>query len=138
MAPSPLRILPRIHPGNAHFWQGGAAGELRFLRCAACRTWLHPPAPRCPQCLGRELAPEAVSGRGRVVSFTINHKAWVPGEDQPYAIVLVELAEQPGLRLMSNLVGCPPEAARIGLEVRVRFEDCGEAFVPLFEPVDDP
>ena len=133
---APLRILPRITPANAHFWRGGAEGELRFLRCRACRTWIHPPSPRCPTCLAKDLAVEAASGRGTVVSVTINHKAWVPGEDAPYAIALVELPEQAGLRLMTNVVGCPPEQVAIGMAVRVRFEPHGEIFVPLFEPAE--
>ncbi len=133
---APFRILPRITPANAHFWQGGAEGELRFLRCRACRTWIHPPSPRCPQCLAKDLAVEAVSGRGTVVSCTVNHKAWVPGEDEPYAIALVELPEQAGLRLMTNVVGCAPDRVRIGMAVRVRFEPHGEIHVPLFEPCD--
>ena len=105
MTAPPLRILPALRPGNAHFWQGGAEGELRFLRCASCRTWIHPPSPRCPECLGEELAPEAVSGRGTVVSFTVNHKAWVPGEHEPYAIVLVELEEGIRHQLLLDVQG---------------------------------
>ena len=38
MAEKPFRVLPKLTAGNAHFWQGGAEGELRFLRCDACKT----------------------------------------------------------------------------------------------------
>ena len=136
MSEPPFRVLPRLGPGNEHFWRGGAEGELRFLRCRTCRTWIHPPSPRCHDCLARKLEVEAVSGRGTVVSFTLNHKEWVPGADHPYAIALVELPEQTGLRLMTNVVGCAPEEVRIGMAVRVRFEARGEVYVPLFEPAE--
>lgn len=130
----PFRVLPRVTDLNRHFWTGGADGELRFLRCRACRTWVHPPSPRCPACLGSELAVEAASGRATVVSVTLNHQPWVPAPDHPYAIALVELPEQAGLRLMTNVVGCAPEAVRIGMPVQVTFEQHDEVWIPLFEP----
>jgi len=129
-----FRVLPRVDAANAHFWTGGAEGELRFLRCRACRHWIHPPAPICPACLSRDVAPEAASGRARVVTFTINHQPWIPGFPPPYAIAIVELPEQPGLRLTTNLVGVALEAIRIGMPVRVVFEERDGVWLPLFEP----
>ena len=131
----PFRVLPELTPANESFWKGGATGELRMLHCAACDSYVHPPGPRCPRCLGKELAPKALSGRGVVLSVTVNHQQWAPGP-HPYAIAIVELEEQPGLRLMTNVVSCAPEAVRIGMSVRVTFEAHGEVFVPLFEPAE--
>jgi uncharacterized OB-fold protein len=135
MSDKPFRVLPRVTDLNRHFWTGGAEGELRFLRCRPCGTWVHPPAPVCPACLSGDLAPSAVSGRASVVTVTLNHQPWVPAPDHPYAIAIVELEEQPGLRLMTNVVNCPPEAVRIGMPVRVVFEAHGDVYLPLFEPV---
>ena len=134
MGEKPFRVLPRVTALNRHFWTGGSEGELRFLRCRACETWIHPPSPRCPACLGKDVEPLAVSGRGSVLSFTLNHQPWVPAPDHPYVIAIVELEEQTGLRLTTNLVHCEPDAVRIGMPVRVVFEDHGEVHVPLFEP----
>jgi uncharacterized OB-fold protein len=134
-AEKPFRVLPRITALNRHFWTGGAEGELRFLRCQACRTWIHPPAPRCPACLANEVEPEAVSGRGEVLTYTFNHQPWVPAPDHPYPIAIVELPEQQGLRLTTNLVNCEPGDVRVGLRVQVVFEQHEDVFVPLFEPV---
>ena len=67
-----------------------------MLRCRACRHWIHPPAPICPACLARDVAPEAVSGRARVATFTVNHQPWIPGFDPPYLVAIVELDEQRG------------------------------------------
>jgi uncharacterized OB-fold protein len=130
----PLRVLPRVTPQNEHFWKGGADGVLRILRCRACRTWIHPPQPICPGCLGKELAPEAVSGRAAVATFTVNHQAWVPGQVEPYVIAIVELEEDPRLRLTTNVVGCAPESVWIGMPVRVVFERREDVWIPLFEP----
>jgi len=134
MAGRPFRVLPRVTPLNRHFWTGGAEGKLCFLRCRPCGTYVHPPAPVCPTCLSRDVAPEAVSGRATVLTYTLNHQPWVPAPDHPYAIAIVEIEEQPGLRLMTNIVKCPPEAVRIGMPVRVVFEQHQDVYVPLFEP----
>ena len=134
MAEKPFRVLPRVTDGNRHFWTGGAEGKLRFLRCRSCRTYVHPPAPVCPTCLSRDVAPEAVSGRATLLTFTLNHQPWVPAPDHPYAIAIVEIEEQPGLRLMTNIVNCPPESVQIGMPVRVVFEQHEDVYVPLFEP----
>lgn len=134
MADKPFRLLPRITPETEFFWTGGAAGELRFLRCQDCRTIIHPPAPICPKCLSRNLAPEAVSGKGSLFSFTINHQKWNPTVPVPYVIGLVQIDEQDDVRLTTNIVNCDPEDVRVGMRVRVTFEHEGDVYLPLFEP----
>ena len=127
------RPLPRITEMNAHFWCGGSDGRLHILRCQACEVWIHPYAARCPKCRSAEIAPEPVSGLGSVVGFTVNHQPWFPDVPVPYVVALVELAEQPDLRLMTNLPRIPIEAVQVGLPVKVYFEPHGEIYVPLFE-----
>jgi hypothetical protein len=118
---------------NRFFWTSGQDGRLRFLRCRSCGYYLHPPVSRCPRCGGRQLEPQAVSGRGEVFSYTVNHQPW-DGDTEPYTIVLVALPEQEGLRLTSNLVDCPVDDVHIGMPVRVRFERHDRVWLPLFEP----
>jgi uncharacterized OB-fold protein len=131
----PFRLVPRVDDENEHFWRGGAQGELRFLRCSACQTWVHPPAPLCPDCHSRELAPAAVSGRATLHTYTINQHPWIPGFDPPYAVAIVDLPEQPGLRLTTNIVNCELDAIEIGMPLRVTFEAIDDGvFLPLFEP----
>jgi uncharacterized OB-fold protein len=75
-----------------------------------------------------------LSGRARVHSYTVNHKQWYPGQPVPYVIGLVELVEQSGLRLMTNIVNCPIEQVAIGMPVRVVFETLSDdVALPLFE-----
>lgn len=130
----PFRVLPSIDSENEFFWTAGADGVLRLLCCDDCSFFLHPPVPQCPRCESRNVSPREVSGLGEIHSYTINHQAW-DGDPAPYAIVLVELAEQKGLRLTSNLVGTPVEDVRIGMPVRVQFEQHGDIWMPLFVAV---
>ena len=62
------------------------------------------------------MAPEATSGRGRVVTFTVNHKAWVPGLPVPYVLALVALEEQDDVRLVGNIIGCDSDAVTFDMD----------------------
>mgnify|MGYP003578612195 FL=1 len=76
----------------------------------------------------------AVSGQGVVTSFTVNHKAWVPGLQTPYVLALVSIVEQEDVRLVTNIVGCAPEDVTMGMKVKVRFEQLDDIWVPFFAP----
>ncbi|HET8618014.1 MAG TPA: OB-fold domain-containing protein [Acidimicrobiales bacterium] len=129
-----MRPLPQLTPANEWFWGSGADGRLRVQGCQDCKALVHPPVPVCPECRSRSWAPTVVSGRGTVVAFTVNHHPWLPGFEPPYVIANVALEEDPGVRLTTNVVGCEPAEVRIGQEVAVRFEQCDDVWLPLFEP----
>ena len=136
MSEKPFRVLPELTETTRRFWEGGREGELRFPRCQECGTWVHPPTPICPGCLSKDLAVEAVSGTATVLTFTLNHQHWVPSPDHPYAIAIVELDEQEGLRLTTNVVNCAAEDVRIGMRVQVVFDQYEDVWIPLFQPVE--
>lgn len=131
---SVFRVLPSLDEPSAFFWTSGADGRLRFLRCTACSYLIHPPAPFCPQCRSCDAAPSEVSGRATVHSFTVNSQPW-DGVGDVYVIALVEIDEQPDVRLTTNIVGIDPDEVRIGMPVEVVFEDHAPVFIPLFRPV---
>ena len=135
---TPFRVLPRLDALTRPFWQGGRDGELVFLRCQQCGTYIHPPQPLCPVDYSKDMAPEPVSGRATVASYTVNHQPWMPGPELPYVIGLVEMEEQEGLRLTTNIVECAPEDVYIGMPVEAVFEHHedkhGDVWIPLFRP----
>jgi uncharacterized OB-fold protein len=130
--PPPRFII--VDEADEFFWRSGADGTLRFLGCGACSRIHHPPVPRCPHCGSRDVAPRPVSGRATVATFTVNHQPFMPGFEPPYVIALVEIEEDPTIRLMTNIVGCPIGDVAIGMPVQVTFEANGAWFVPLFAP----
>lgn len=126
--------VPQINDDNRDFWTAGRDRELRIVRCNDCGYYIHPPSPRCPRCLSENVEPSPVSGRGRVYTYTVNRRAWSPGLEVPYVIAIVQLDEQPDLRLMANIVGGSVDDVAIDMPVQVEFREQGEAFVPVFRP----
>src|SRR5690348_12760844 len=88
------RILPPITSENRSYWTGGVQGQLLIQRCAACFRWVHPPAfDACVEC-GGNLLVEPVSGRGSLVTYTINERQFHPQVEAPYVVGVVQLIEQ--------------------------------------------
>jgi uncharacterized OB-fold protein len=117
------------------FWDAAKERRIVIQRCGACGYYNHPPRRFCDACLAQDLRFEPVSGRGVVYSFTVMHQRDVAGfeEDAPFINLVVELAEQPNLLMVSNLPIAERARVRIGLAVEVDFEDRGEdVVVPQF------
>jgi uncharacterized OB-fold protein len=68
----------------------------------------------------------AVSGKARLFSYTVLHRAPDPAfkDELPYVVAIVEFEQ--GGRLMSNLVGCAPEAVHCGMALEPVFETVAE------------
>ncbi|HEX2315973.1 MAG TPA: OB-fold domain-containing protein [Thermomonospora sp.] len=133
---SPLR--PAIGLDTRFFWEGAHKGELRIQRCADCGALRHPPGPMCPHCHSVNRDHTVASGRGVVHSYVVHHHPPVPGRTPPYAVALIELEE--GVRMVGNVLGCPPEDVAIGMPVTVTFERIDDDLVlPQWTPADaDP
>ena len=127
--------LPRIDEESRGWWEALARHELFLQRCRGCGTLRFYPRALCPACLSDATEWLRASGRGTVYSFTVTHQNQAPGfrEELPYVLAIVELAE--GVRLMTNITGCPPEGVRIGMPVEVVFDDMTpEITLPKFRP----
>lgn len=134
-APPPARKLPLLEPETAFFWTAGEHGRLLVQRCTPCGTWQHPPFPRCAKCGSEDVAPQPVSGRGRIASYTINYERWLPGLEVPFVFGVVELEEQAELYVFTNVLA-PVDTVRIGQTVSVEFERHEDVWLPMFRPVE--
>jgi uncharacterized protein len=131
-------IPPAVTQETEAFWSAAKEGRLLVERCSACGAESFPPRGMCRSCRARVMVPVEITGRGRVYSLTVNHQRWLPGLEVPYAIVLVEFADHPGVRVAGRLRGCDPEAAAIGMEVAVGFEPGPGGFaIPSFVAVQE-
>jgi len=113
----------------AHFWEGCAAGELRYQRCSTCAALQPYPRAFCLRCGATVMEWRAATGKGTVYALTRVERA--PSDEfralAPYVIVLVDLDE--GYRMMAHSV---PGLA-IGDRVRVCFFEHGGRHLPRFE-----
>ena len=129
------KFVPRVDEESRGFWEALAATSST---CSAAATAGRCATTRAPSV--RAASPSApngcaASGRGTVYTFTVTHQNQAPGfrEALPYVLAIVELAE--GVRLLTNIVGCAPDAVRIGMPVEVVFEDVTpEITLPKFRP----
>jgi uncharacterized protein len=122
------------------FWQALSTGQLAVCRCQDCLRWLQPPLERCPACWGATKF-EPVTGTGVLYSFIVVYQPAIPGyrDKLPYVVALVELDEQPGLRLPGRLLDVEPADAKIGQRVEASVEPLpgGDFHVAVFRPTAD-
>ena len=105
------------------FWEATKRGELLLQHCRDCGAYRFPPNLLCTECSSTSFGWKCVSGRGKVYSYVIFHRAYHPAfaADLPYAVACIELEEGP--RLLSNIVGIGPERLRCDMPVEVVFEE---------------
>jgi acetyl-CoA acetyltransferase/uncharacterized OB-fold protein len=130
------RPLPLLTDDNEFFWTSGADGKLRLQECADCRALIHPPAPICRYCRSHNLGVRVLSGRATLAGFTVNHRFSLPGLPAPYVVAQVAIAEDPRVRLTTNIIECDPDQLQLGQPVEVVFEHVEDVWLPLFRPVD--
>jgi len=134
---APGRPLPLITQENEFFWTSGADGKLRFGQCKACTALIHPPAPVCRYCRSRDVGVRAVSGKATLAGFTVNQRFSLPGMPAPYVVAQVAIAEDPRVRLTTNIVQADPDDLELGQQVEVVFEHIEDVWLPLFRPIPD-
>jgi uncharacterized OB-fold protein len=118
--------LPIPSSNSAPFWEGCRNHELLMQRCDRCGNFTFPPSGHCTQCLASTLTWTKTSGRGKIYSYVVYHRAYHPGFEQeiPYVVALVELDEGP--RLITNIVGCDVRSVCCDTPVEVIFEDAAD------------
>jgi len=132
-----LAHLPVERDTAAHY-RGYLRRELVMNRCDDCGFWHHPMRPMCPACWSWRVEPAAVSGRGTLYLCTLLHQG-PPADGVDYArgphpVVTVQLEEQAGLRFTGTMVGCAPDAIRIGMPVELTWIERGGCPYPAFRP----
>lgn len=146
MAPKQMAIdrpRPVPDPVSAGFWEAAASGQLAIQRCADCRRFQHPPQPTCRACSSGAVGFERVSGQARLWSWTVTHHNVLPGFAPaiPYVNIVAEIVEQPGLFLLSDLIGREDSVKlRLGAPLRAVFPRTadGDPVLPQFEAAGEP
>jgi len=124
-------LLPGTDEYSEDFWAGFAEGRLLVQTCSSCGSSRYPTRPMCPECRSLDYHWQEASGRGTIWSFVVAHPPVLPayGEFAPYNVVVVELEDFPGIRLVGNLVAgadapinsVDPHSISIGEPVEIVF-----------------
>ena len=105
------------------FWAGAARGELLIPRCDACAAYTWYPREHCGTCRGDEFTWTVMSGRGRLFSWAVVTRAFLPqfASNVPFVSALVALDEDPVVRLVTEIVDCEAGDLRFDMPVRVVY-----------------
>ena len=131
--------LPEPDALTQFFWDGTNEQRLMILRCQKCGHYIHFPRPVCDRCLSEDLAPEQVSGRATLYTYSIPMQPIEPYfiERVPYVYALVELEEEENLKLQTNIIDCPEDQLEIGMPVEVVFREVAPGVtLPYFKPAN--
>ena len=139
---SPTRFEPPVGVEGEAFWEATREGRLLVQWCTSCDRGVFYPRVFCPHCGGGNDALEwrTASGRATVYAAAVEHRPEAAGANfsggQPYCVALVDLEE--GVRMLTNVVGCPPDDVRSGMPVTVTWEPLSDGRrLPLFEPAKE-
>jgi uncharacterized OB-fold protein len=120
-----------VDPEGRAYWEGCRERRLVITRCDDCGRWIHFPRSVCPACWSTAITPTQVSGAGTIYTFVLHH-----GDDEPYPTVVVELAEQAGLKIPATVDECLAEHLRVGLPVELTWIVHDGSPAPAFRPQD--
>jgi uncharacterized OB-fold protein len=122
-------------PDTGGFFQAARRNRLAAKFCRACGAPIHLPRPFCPSCRSRDLEWRDLSPNGRVYSWTVVEHQVHPAFPVPYTILLIELDDMPGVRLVGNIAG--DAVLNIGDPVRATFDPAGnEVIFPQWTVLD--
>jgi uncharacterized OB-fold protein len=100
-------------------WESIRGRTWSLQSCDDCGEYRYPPAPICPNCLCMGYKWKPLSGTGKILSWVVFHKQYLPDYPPPYNVVAVQLAEGP--IVISNLVGTEPEGSWLDRSVQVCY-----------------
>lgn len=126
--------LPRITALTEPFWNAAREGRLILPKCRSCGQHFFRPESACTHCFATDWEWQPASGRGSLYSYSVIHRAPVPGLKVPVILAVVELSEGP--MMYSNLVGLTQNEVKIGMPLEVCFEVASaEITLPKFRPL---
>jgi uncharacterized OB-fold protein/acyl dehydratase len=120
-SPRPERPRPRWNQDQAWHWEGLRQRELRIQRFTGSGRLVHPPVVADPVTHSMDYDWVVATGRGFLYSWTAPEHPKAPAFDYPLVVGLVELEE--GVRMVSNIVGVPPDQLEIGMPLEVCWLD---------------
>ncbi len=114
-APEPFTI--------EQFYKFLSQGKLMAGKCQKCGKIHLPPRPLCDNCYSEQFEWQEVSGKGKLLTYTVIHVA--PQQFQhltPYAVGIVQLEN--GLKIPGMIQGVIQDQLKVGMELNLDFGTC--------------
>jgi uncharacterized OB-fold protein len=113
-------------------------GHFKAYKCVDCGAIIAPPSGSCYECGSNKMTWAEVSGKGKLVAFTVIHVASDQfAEEAPYYIAIVELVE--GTRISARLLGfdpLKPQEVKLGIDLKLDYAKSKSGATYLaFKPV---
>ena len=123
---------PRLYsPYDAPMWDSIAAGQMKLQKCTESGVFRYPPGPACPETLSMESEWVPISGRAKIISWTIFHKTYLPAYPAPNLVVAVQLEEGP--IMVANMDHGELAQMRLDAPVRLFYADHPDGYrIPRF------
>ena len=115
--------LPHIDEEMRPWWEAAQRHELYIQKCRDCGDLRFHPRALCTNCMSSRTEWIKCSGRGKIYTFTVTYQNGSSGfrDSLPYVLAWVELEE--GVKLLTNIVECPPNQVKIDQRVEAIFDD---------------
>lgn len=130
------RMMMGTSPHAEPFWKATEDKKLVLQYSPESERYYHYPrepivvSPKTGAVEWREA-----KGLGEIYAFSVMRKPGNPsmGARVPYVVAIIQLEE--GVRMMTNVVNCPLENIKVGMKVKLAWEELpkGRNF-PVFEP----
>ncbi|MCX6023966.1 MAG: OB-fold domain-containing protein [Chloroflexi bacterium] len=120
------KLVPMPDEVSQPFWDACNERRLTVQNCTACNRMQFPPEKACYACgSDQNLAWREVSGRGKVHGYCVMYDSRLKllQLDQPFNIVIIELEEDPAIKMLSHLPGRAPDDVPVGGKVMVDFQE---------------
>lgn len=117
------KALPHIDEEMRPWWEAAQRHELYIQKCRDCGDLRFHPRALCTSCMSSKVEWVKCSGRGKIYTFTVTNQNGSAGfrDSLPYVLAWVELEE--GVKLLTNIVDCPPDRVKIDMAVEAAFDD---------------
>jgi uncharacterized protein len=120
MTPPPPAVRPVTDDlDTGGFFAAAGRGRLTVCECATCGRVLHLPRRWCHHCASGEVRWRPVRPAGTVYSFSVVAHQIHPDFPVPYTVLLIDLDDAPGTRLVGRIAGRP--LVEIGDAVHAQF-----------------
>ncbi len=131
-----IQPVPVVNSDTKIFWDGCQEQLLKFQVCSKCGFIRWPPSFLCSNCLSTDFRLVTSSGKGRIYSFIVYHKAYHPSfsEDIPYVTAVIEL--DVGVKFLSRVLEIDFSKICCEKPVEIVWDHSHEDYpIPLFRLV---